>query len=48
VVVDEIDNMSRKDSMVSFKDSSVSKAFGAQSKKSVVMEPPSFCQDMIG
>ena len=48
VVVDEIDVVSRKDSMVSFKDSTVSKAFGAQSKKSVVMEPPSFCQDIIG
>lgn len=47
VVIDEMDNLSRKDSMVSFKDSTVSRAFVTQSKKSAVMEPPSFSQDIV-
>ena len=47
-MIDDMDNLSRKDSMVSFKDSTVSRAFINQSKKSAVMEPPSFSQDIIG
>lgn len=46
LIVDEVE--SRKESIVSFKDSTVSIAFVTQSKKSAVMEPPSFSQDLVG
>lgn len=46
LIVDQVE--SRKESIVSFKDSTVSIAFVTQSKKSAVMEPPSFSQDLVG